>query len=290
MQRLPVIGQTTVHSPFEAVQRAAIAATGLPIEVERWERRPHQLAGAVEELRGPEVIGALVAQPHKEHAAELVDARSDDAKHTGAVNVIVRDGARLRGHNTDVDGLRAGLAGVLPKVQARWPRQAVVLGAGGGARAAVSVLISAGLLRIAVFNRHLHRAEGLVSHFARHARHMDLRAMPWHDAILEAELSRAGLLVNASGIGLEAGSSPISPELLPQGLVVLDLVLQRTTPLMASVGERGGTAANGQASFLASSAAAFLLLTGTAAPVEAMSAALQAELGDPEEAASVVGD
>jgi shikimate dehydrogenase len=290
VQRLPVIGQTTVHSPFEAVQRAAIEAAGLPLQVERWERRPHQLAAAIEELRGAGFAGALVAQPHKEKAAGLVNALSDDAKHTGAVNVIVRDGTRLRGYNTDVDGLRAGLAEVLPKVQAKWPRQAVVLGAGGGARAAVSVLISAGLQRIAIFNRHLHRAEALVNHLARHARHMDLRAMPWHEAILEAELTRAGLLVNASGVGAEAGSTPLPAELLPVGIAALDLVLLPETPLVAAVRGHGGSAANGQASFLAASAAAFKLVTGTAAQVKVMTAALNADIGASDASAPVVGD
>jgi len=279
-----------VHSPFEAVQRAAIEAADLPLQVERWERHPHQLAAAIEELREGDFVGALVAQPHKEKVAGLVNALSDDAKHTGAVNVIARDGTRLRGFNTDVDGLRAGLDELLPKVQAKWPRHAVVLGAGGGARAAVSVLISAGLLRIAVFNRHLHRAEALVSHFARHARHMDLRALPWHEAILEAELAKAGLVVNASGIDLETDSSPLPADLLPPGLAVLDLVLQRETPLIAATLERGGTAATGQASFLTASAAAFRLLTGSTASVKVMRAALQEDLGKAEKGVSVVGD
>ena len=291
MQRLPIIGQTLTHSPFEAVQRAAIEAASIPIQLEGWERRAHQLPAAIAALREADVAGALVAQPHKEKAAGLVDALSDDARHTGAVNVIVHDGDRLRGHNTDVNGLRTGLAALLPGVQARWPRHAVILGAGGGARAAVSLLISSGLQRVAVFNRHLHRAEALVAHFARHARHMDLRALPWHEAILEAELSRGGLLVNSSGIGLEEGVSPIPAELLPPDLFVLDLVLQHaSTPLMAAAAERGGTVATGQASFLASSAVTFKLLTGSKAPAAVMRSALASELGLPEEGVAVVGD
>ena len=71
------------------------------------------------------------------------------------------------------------------------PRQAVVLGAGGGARAVVYGLITEGFQRIIVFNRHLHRAEGLVKHFGRSAAHMELRAMPWHESIIEAELAKA---------------------------------------------------------------------------------------------------
>ena len=292
MQRLPVIGQSFAHSAVEAVQQAAFEAVGLEIRIERWERRPHELAQAIEGLRDPDFAGALIAAPHKERAATLVNSLSADARTTGAVNLIVHEASRLRGHNTDVDGVRTGLAALLPTAQAKWPRQAVILGAGGGARAVVGVLISAGLLRITVFNRHLHRAEQMVSHFTKGARHMELRALPWHETILEAELSRAKLLVNASGIGVEEGASPIPAELLPAELYLLDLVLNHaSTPLMEEVRARGGMVANGQASFLAGSSATFELIAGRDAPEEVMRSALAAELGLPEEGiAAVVGD
>ena len=133
MQRLPLIGQSFAHSAVEAVQRAAFEASAVEIEIEPWERKPHQLPDAIEALRDSAFAGALIASPHKERTATLTDLLSDDAKVSGAANVVVRDGVRLRGHNTDVDGVRAGLTALLPKVQAKWPRQALVLGAGGGA-------------------------------------------------------------------------------------------------------------------------------------------------------------
>lgn len=291
MQRLPVIGQSFAHSAVEAVQRAALEAAGFPIEIERWERRPHQLAAAVEALRDEAFAGALISAPHKERVATLVNGLSEDAKASGAANVVVRSGTNLRGHNTDVDGVRAGLAAILPKVAGKWPRQAVVLGAGGGARAVVAVLIGSGFQRIAVFNRHLHKAEAVVAHFARSARHMELRALPWHETFLEVELAKAKLVVNASGIGAEEGASPLPPELLRDGMFVLDLVLNHAaTPLMREAQARGGTVANGQAAFLAGSAITFELLTGQAAPSDVMRAALAIELGLPEERIAVVGD
>jgi shikimate dehydrogenase len=291
VQRLPVIGQSFTHSAFEAVQRAAIEAAQLPLAIERWDRKPHQVADAIAELHNEAFAGAIVVAPHKERAAALVTARSDDAHLTGAVNLIRRDGLRLRGHNTDVDGVRAGLISILPRAQAQWPRNAVVLGAGGGARAVVAVLIGAGFQRVSLFNRHLHRAEAVVAHFVRAARHMELRARPWHETILEAELAKAQLLVNASGIGVEEGASPIPTQLLPDEMYVLDLVLNHAvTPLMAEAKARGGTVANGQGSFLASSAATFLLLTGQEPPPDVMRAALADELGFPEERIAVVGD
>jgi len=290
--RLPIIGYPLAQTPLEGVLRAALAEAGATLEIERWERRPHQLADALREVRdADEFAGALIASPHKEKAPPLADALSDDARISGAVNVFVRADGRLRGHNTDADGVRAGLASILPRVKGKWPRQAVVLGAGGGARAVVAVLIGAGFQHVAVLNRHLHKAEALVAHFSRAARHMELRARPWHDAIIEAELARAELLVNASGSGAQEGESPIPADLLPADRYVLDLVLNHvTTPLMAAAKERGGTVANGQGAFLAGCTETVRLLTGTAPQLETLRAALAAELGLPEETVAVVGD
>jgi shikimate dehydrogenase len=289
--RLPIIGYPLHESPQEGVLRAAFDASGSGIEIERWERRPHQLADALNEVRaGDDFVGALVASPHKEKAPPLSDALSDDARISGAVNVYVRADGRLRGHNTDADGVRAGLEAILPKVRGKWPRNAVVLGAGGGARAVVAVLIGSGFQHVVVFNRHLHRAEALVAHFSRSSRHMELRARPWHDAILEAELSRAELLVNASGVG-QNGGSPIPTEVVPPDRHVLDLVLaQGSTSLMDAATEQGGTAANGQTAFLASAGWTVRLLTGSAPSSETLRTALAAELGVPEEGLAVVGD
>ena len=291
-RRLPIIGYPLAAGPLSGLLRSALDAVGSPIEIEPWERRPHQLADALREIRADsDVVGAIIASPHKEKAPPLSDALSDDARVSGAVNVYVHTDGRLRGHNTDVDGVRAGLAAILPRVRGKWPRNAVVLGAGGGARAVVAVLISAGFQHVAVLNRHLHRAEALVTHFSRTAKHMELRARPWHDAIIEAELSRAELLVNASGIGVEAGESPIPADLIPPDRFVLDLVLHRgSTPLMEQASAAGGTVANGQAAFLRATVETVSLLTGKSPPDDALRTALARELGVPEEALAVVGD
>jgi shikimate dehydrogenase len=233
----------------------------------------------------------MIASPHKEKAASLIGMLSDEARASGALNVVVNREGRLDGHNTDVAGVRAGLESVMPDAAGRWPDQALVLGAGGGARAVVSVLLEAGLARIAVFNRHLHRAEAVVAHFDRFARETDLRALPWHETIIESELGKARLVVNASGIGAETDESPIPDELLPDDLYVLDLVLNRAeTPLMRAAAARGGAVANGQASFLVAQGEAFRLWTGDEPPTDVMRTALASHLGLPEEGLAVVGD
>src|SRR6185369_17981923 len=136
----------------------------------------------------------------------------------------------------------AGFAAALDQLVGRqkMPRQAVVLGAGGGARAVVYGLIREGFQRIVVFNRHLHRAEGLVKHFARSAAHMELRALPWHESVIEAELAKTKVLVNASATPNSADVSPIPAELLPPELMVLDLTyVPRDTRLLRDARSAG---------------------------------------------------
>ena len=120
------------------------------------------------------------------------------------------------------------------------------------------------------------------------------RTICWRVSLLSLRMyffARAELLVNASGIGVDGGESPIPVELLPDDRYVLDLVLsQEPTPLMRAAKERGGRAANGQGAFLASASATVKLLTGSAPPMETLRAALAGELGVPEDALAVVGD
>src|SRR4029453_13506586 len=110
----------------------------------------------------------------------------------------------------------------------KMPRQAVILGAGGGARAVVYGLIRAAFQRVIVFNRHLHRAEGLVKHFGRSAAHMELRALPWHESVTESESAKTNLPGNAPSIGLTSDATPIPGEALLPELLVLDLIYKQT--------------------------------------------------------------
>jgi shikimate dehydrogenase len=142
-------------------------------------------------------------------------------------------------------------------------------GAGGGARAVVYGLITEGFQRVVIFNRHLHRAEGLVRHFGKSASHMELRAMPWHESIIESELAKTRVLVNATSIGLTSDASPIPAEALHADLLVLDLIYAGTRLLRDAVAA-GCTVADGELMLLHQGAAAFTLWTGQPAPLELM--------------------
>jgi shikimate dehydrogenase len=279
-KRLVLIGHPVAHSVSAGMQQAALDAAGIDARYELVDVPVAGLGEAIEGLRDDAYLGANVTIPHKERVVPLVDRLTEDAQATGAVNTITREGRRLVGHNTDVPGFKAALDELVGRQ--KMPRTAVVLGAGGGARAVVLGLITAGFQRVVVFNRHLHRAEGMVRFFGRSAAHMELRAMPWHESIIEVELSKAKVLVNASSVGLGSDVSPIPAELMPPELLVLDLVYRpRTTRLLADAAAAGATATmNGEVMLLHQGAAAFELWTGQPAPLELMRSRLQEGLAD----------
>jgi shikimate dehydrogenase len=192
----------------------------------------------------------------------MVDRLTEEAQATGAVDTLTREGSRLIGHNTDVTGFRAALDALVGRQ--KMPKAAVIIGAGGGARAAVYTFITAGFQRVIVFNRHLHRAEGLIKHFGRSASHMELRAMPWHESVIESELAKTKVLINASAVSDAGDVSPIPGELLPPDLLVLDLMYQPAqTRLLRDAKAAGASEAmNGDTMLVHQTAAAFSLWTG----------------------------
>jgi len=270
-KRVVLIGHPVAHSLSGAMQQAAFDALGIDARYELWDRPPIELADAVEELRGDDFLGANFTIPHKERVVPMADRLTEEAHATGAVNTLTSEGRKLVGHNTDVEGFKVALDKLVGRH--KMPRLAVVLGSGGGARAVVYGLIREGFQRVVVFNRHLHRAEGMVKHFARSAAHMELRAMPWHESIIEAELAKTNVLVNATSIGLNPDESPVPAEILPSDLLVLDLIYARTR-LLRDAAAAGCTVSDGKTMLLNQGAAAFTLWTGQPAPTDAMAAAL----------------
>jgi shikimate dehydrogenase len=270
-KRVVLIGHPVAHSLSGAMQQAAFDELGIDAKYELWDRAPIELADAVAGLRGDEFLGANVTIPHKERVVPMVDRLTEEAASTGAVNTITRESKRLVGHNTDVAGFKVALDRLVGRQ--KMPKGAVVLGAGGGARAVVFGLIREGFQRVIVFNRHLHRAEGLVKHFGRTAAHMELRAMPWHESIIESEIAKTKILVNATSIGLTADVSPVPAEVLNDELMVLDLIYARTQ-LLRDAEAAGATTLDGELMLLHQGAAAFTLWTGQPAPLELMQAKL----------------
>jgi len=220
----------------------------------------HEVIGEHGEL-GDQVAG------HEHRAAAIGEGAQRVAQPPDAVGVEAVRGLVEQQHvGFTEEGAGQGEALAHAEGEAARP---LVSGAGGGSRAVVYGLIREGFQRIVVFNRHLHRAEGLVKHFGRTAAHMELRAMPWHDSILESEIAKTKVLINATSIGLTSDASPIPAEFLNDELLVLDLIYAKTR-LLRDAHAAGATTLDSELMLLHQGAAAFTLWTGQPAPLELM--------------------
>jgi shikimate dehydrogenase len=269
--RLGVIGDPVAHSLSPALHQPALDQLGIPAVYERWHTPAADLAKRVKSLRDPSILGASVTVPHKIAVMSMLDDLSAAARRAGAVNTIVnRDGA-LFGDNTDIYGFGVAVSDAL---RGRPPRVAVILGAGGAARAVVLALEAAEAGEIVVANRDEERA-------ARLAQDLDpapVRPMRLDEDFLTEELPRAELLVNATSLGWHPGETPIALEcleLLPADAVVADLTY-RDTDLLLAAQARGLKTADGLPMLVHQGARAFELWTGSQAPVAAMLGAAQA--------------
>jgi shikimate dehydrogenase len=269
--RLGVIGDPVAHSLSPALHQPALNQLGIPAVYERWHTLAADLASRVESLRDAEILGASVTVPHKIAVMSLIDEVSAAARRAGAVNTIVNRRGALFGDNTDIYGFGMTVSDAL---DGRTPRVAIVLGAGGAARAVVLALEAAGVEKIVVANRDEERSRRL----AQDLHPAPVRPMRLDGDILSRELPGTELLVNATSLGWHPGETPIAPpvlDLLPAGAVVADLTY-RDTDLLLAAQARGLETADGLSMLVHQGARAFELWTGFQAPVETMLAAARA--------------
>lgn len=259
--RAGVAGWPVDHSRSPTIHRYWLKELGLPGAYERFAVRPGEFRQFAAAIGKDGLLGANVTAPHKEAAFAVCDWRTPVAEALGAVNTLWREDGRLMGDNTDVAGFLANMDECAPG----WAEQrklAVVIGAGGAARAIVHALASRGFQRIAIVNRTLARAEALAAHFGGPA-----TAAAWAD--LPAELSEADLLVNASSLGM-AGQPPLALDLapLPARAVVADAVyVPLRTSLIEGAQRRGLRVVGGLGMLLHQAAPAFARWFGEAPKV-----------------------
>jgi shikimate dehydrogenase len=211
-----VIGWPIGHSRSPLIHNYWIKQHGLDAEYRREAVSPEQFGDFITHLAERGYIGANVTVPHKEAALALSEP-DDRARAVGAANTLWLDGERLNSTNTDVEGFIGNLDASVPG----WDRDlqcALVLGAGGGARAVVFGLLDRGIGRILLVNRTAERAAALRTQFGDR-----VMLACWND--LEVLMPEAGLLVNTTSLGM-AGQPPLKIDLarLPANAVVSDLV------------------------------------------------------------------
>ena len=264
---LGVLGWPVEHSRSPQIHTAALEATGIDAVYLPLAVPPAELASAVSGLRALGALGANVTLPHKERVMEHLDAIEPAALAIGAVNTIVREGDRLIGANTDGDGLARSLSeGGVSLEGAR----ALVIGAGGAARASVRGLLDAGVRSITIAARRIEQASEIV------AARDGLAAIALDDArALEDAARSCDLLVQATSATLGdrdptfAASLPLAA--LPEHATVIDLVYSpRETAVLRAAAARGLRTVDGLGMLVWQAALAFERWHGVAAPIEVM--------------------
>ncbi len=278
MQRIELLGHPVAHSRSPVFQTAALVACGIAGQYVAVDVGEAGLAAAAARIRRGEVVGANITVPHKERAVGLSDDVTEIARLAGAVNTWFRRDGRLIGDNTDVPGLSLSLDAVLPSTASH----AIVLGAGGAARAAV-VALAGRVEHVVIANRTAARAGALAAALAPAAavRGTTVAATAWPDS--SADWSHVALVLNATSLGLDGQGDALHAlpwPTLSTHCAALDLVYAaRPTPFVALATGQGMRALDGACMLVEQGALAFERWFGTPAPRGVMRDALATSLG-----------
>jgi shikimate dehydrogenase len=274
-----VFGDPVAENPTGVMQNAAFQALGLNWLYLNFEVTAANLAAAVQGLRAMNNFrGVNCTIPHKVAVIQYLDEVAASAQVIGAVNTVRREGGRLIGENTDGKGFMTALtvdAGVDPAGKA-----AVVLGAGGAARAITVELALAGASRITVVNRSEERGETL-ARLLNAQTSAQATFVPWQGAYRAP--AGTDLLINATSIGLfpDVDAAPeIDYASITPGMVVCDVIPNPPrTPFLRQAAARGARTIDGLGMLVYQGAIAFKMWTGQEASTEVMHRALAAEFG-----------
>jgi len=274
-----VFGCPVAENPTVVMQEGAFGALGLGWRYLTIEVAPEGLADAMAGMRAMGFRGINLTIPHKVAVLEYLDAVAEDAALMGAVNTVRREGDRLIGENTDGKGFLRSLrddAGIDPA-----GIRAVVLGAGGAARAITVELALAGAAQITVVNRSAGRGEALVQ-LLNAKTPTSAVFVPWDGAYIVPE--GTNVVVNATSIGLYPNTDQV-PDVdytsITAAMTVCDVIPNPpATKFLNAAKQRGSRTLDGLGMLVYQGAIGFKMWTGQDAPVEVMRQALQAVFGE----------
>lgn len=245
-----VCGHPIAHSRSPMIHGHWLKTYGIAGSYRAVDVAPADFSDFLQGLPTSGFAGGNVTIPHKEAAFLGVARRDEAAELTGAVNTLWLEAGKLVGGNTDVAGFAANLDQFAPEW--RKSERAVVLGAGGAARAVVCALQRAGIAGIAIANRTPARAIELRDRFGTGISAHGLEALP-------EILAEADLLVNTTSVGMRGDAAlPADPAMLPDHAIVTDIVyVPLETPLLAAAGRRGLKTVDGLGMLLQQAAPGF---------------------------------
>ncbi|MCX6133661.1 MAG: shikimate dehydrogenase [Ignavibacteriales bacterium] len=280
MKRFGVIGHPIAHSLSPLLHNTAFSLLGVEGRYEAFDIEPSSLGAAIRDFKEKGFAGLNVTIPHKESILEFLDAQSDESKAIGAVNTLIFDGDRIRGDSTDVYGVAASLEEYRPQIQGS---KAVVLGAGGSARAAAFALIGEfSPVEIVIANRSLVRAKQLIADLKPYATRTSLCAVALSDAEVQSSITQASVVVNATSVGMHPAvdQSPVKDQTgFHSGQIVMDLVYTpRETRFLSQASRCGARTISGLEMFLHQGARSLEIWLGLEMPVEQLRPVILNEL------------
>lgn len=277
MKKAYLIAHPAGHSLSPVMHNAAFKALGLDGHYEALDVAPEALAEVVQSLRQEDIYGANVTIPYKLEVIPMMDKLSKAAKTIGAVNTIVNQHGELVGHNTDAAGFLQGLEDARLYLR---KKVAVMLGAGGSARAIAYALLSSGVSKLWVYNRTPEKVSALLKDFS---------ALGSIALLRQEELGfvcrHCDLLVNTTSVGMEKDGqdpqeSPLMPEYLPKKGFVCDIIYRPAkTRLLEEAEAAGLDTQNGLPMLVYQGAEAFRLWTSHEPPTQVMLRAAREKLG-----------
>jgi shikimate dehydrogenase len=270
-----VFGSPVAENPTQVMMEAAFAQLGLDWRYLTVEVHPEDLRDAVAGARAMNWRGFNCTIPHKVAVIPYLDQLTPAAELIGAVNCVVNQEREWIGDNTDGKGFVESLTTVRPIAGIR----AVILGAGGAARAIAVELALAGAAELTIVNRDHARREALLKSL-RERTGAACNALPWEGEFAIPE--HAELLVNATSVGLYPNQDalvPVDLSTLRPGLIVCDVVPNPpTTRLLAEAQQRGATTLDGLGMLVSQGIIGLRLWTGLEADPIVMRRALAAAL------------
>lgn len=244
MRKACIIGFPVSHSLSPRLHNYWLKQYGIDGEYDAWEVIPEHLASVLPQLKKKGYIGCNLTLPHKEIVLPLLATLDEEASQIGAANtLVVKPDGTLHGKNTDAYGF---MENIRTHTSLAKKNRAVVLGAGGAARAVVKALVDEGFGQIVICNRSGEKADNLIRAFTTAgSSNKRLSSVSWEER--DEALRHADLLVNATSLGMK-GKEPLLLDMraLPRQAVVNDIVYSPLeTPLLKAARERGNTAIDG---------------------------------------------
>lgn len=273
MKRAALIGDPVAHSLSPVMHNAAFAAMGIEATYELWPTSLAELPARVQSIDPRGILGVNVTVPHKQAVMPLCDDLSETVRRIGAVNTLILNDGWITGENTDAYGFTRTLHAVRAGSSTQ---NALILGAGGAARAVAVALVEAGAPSVTIVNRTRFRADALVETL-REGGVAGIGVLDW-DA-LPRSIGDFGLLVNATSIGWHGDEMPVERPVIDRihsECVVMDLTY-RDTALLRTVRDRGLVATDGLPMLIHQGARALELWTGRQPPVDVMTRAVLEE-------------